>query len=314
MDKISIVMATYNGGRFLKEQLNSLCKQTRIPDEVIVVDDGSTDNTLAILEEFSKVLNLSIHINTNHLGVNGNFEKGLNLCSGDYIMFCDQDDYWLPNKIELMYKKMLEIEDKKTPCIVSSRDTYADINLKESPLLNPYPSYIFYPQNNCDYRETVIKHLSQGCAMMLNRKCLEYILPIPKNEVCYDYYIGFTIAMIGKKYDMKESLMLYRVHGNNVTATTNRNFTNLPKIRYRNVGVVPQHFINTYNKAISEKGNFFIKKRYNYVSRIISLSNDKNSLLKHIILLFSIKHIPIQLRVRSLKNKILNFIFNIHQP
>lgn len=97
MDKISIVMATYNGGRFLKEQLNSLCKQTRIPDEVIVVDDGSTDNTLAILEEFSKVLNLSIHINTNHLGVNGNFEKGLNLCSGDYIMFCDQDDYWLPN-------------------------------------------------------------------------------------------------------------------------------------------------------------------------------------------------------------------------
>lgn len=311
MDKISIVMATYNGGRFLKEQLNSLCKQTRIPDEVIVVDDGSTDNTLAILEEFSKVLNLSIHINTNHLGVNGNFEKGLNLCSGDYIMFCDQDDYWLPNKIELMYKKMLEIEDKKTPCIVSSRDTYADINLKESPQLNPYPSYIFYPKNNCDYRETVIKHLSQGCAMMLNRKCLEYILPIPNNEVCYDYYIGFIVAMIGKKYDMKESLMLYRVHGNNVTASINNNYTQIPKRRHRNPGVVPQHFIDTYNIAISQKQNYFIKERYNYVKRIISLANNNNSIWRHITILFSTPNIPIKLKYTSLKNKLLNFIFQV---
>lgn len=57
----------------------------------------------------------------------------------------------------------------------------------------------------------------------VKQKCLEYILPIPKDQVCYDYYIGFLVAMIGRKYDMKESLMLYRVHGNNVTATINKN-------------------------------------------------------------------------------------------
>lgn len=114
MDKISIIMATYNGGKFLREQLNSLLYQTKRPDEIIVVDDGSTDNTLVILEEFSNVLNLSIHTNTIHLGVNGNFEKGLKLCSGDYIMFCDQDDYWLPNKIELMYKKCLKLRIKNS--------------------------------------------------------------------------------------------------------------------------------------------------------------------------------------------------------
>lgn len=304
-------MATYNGGKFLKEQLNSLFYQTKTPDEIIVVDDGSTDNTLAILKEFSTTLNLFIYVNTSHLGVNGNFEKGLNLCSGDYIMFCDQDDYWLPNKIELMYKKMLEIEDKTIPCIVSSRDTYADISLKESPQLNPYPSYIFYPKNNCDYRETVIKHLSQGCAMMLNRKCLDYILPIPKDKVCYDYYIGFLIAMIGRKYDMKESLMLYRVHGNNVTATINNNSIQTSKKRHRNPGVVPQHFIETFNIAISQRQKYFIKERYNYVKRIISLANDSTSLLKHIIILLNTPHIPIRLKYISLKNKVLNFIFKV---
>ena len=113
-------MATYNGERFLREQLESLYSQTMPPYEVFVSDDHSTDETHKILEEFNKTHGLKYVVNENPLGVNKNFEQAIRSCTGDYIIICDQDDLWFSDKIQKSFEKLREIENGK-PALVSSQ-------------------------------------------------------------------------------------------------------------------------------------------------------------------------------------------------
>lgn len=302
---LSIVMATYNGERFLREQLDSLYRQTLQPDEVLVVDDCSTDGTVGILEEYRRSHGLKYVVNEQNLRVNKNFEKGLKLCSGDYIMFCDQDDVWMDNKIEQMMQRMklLVRENGDIPLIVSSRDTYVDAEM------NVYQSLAM--EEDCDsYRDTVIHHLSQGSAMLLNRRCLNYVFPIPDDDtgICYDIHIGYIVAMIGKKYNMKDSLMYYRVHGNNVTATTVTPVKHkLSFKRHRETSVVPLHMIKCFKNAnmlIAGKVPF---ERLSYVKKITEIAETKNPLYLLWILVRT-PHVSIKKKFRSFYCSLLNII------
>lgn len=98
---ISIAMCTYNGERFIQEQLDSFLKQSRLPDELVVCDDGSQDMTISILEDFCRraPFPVRIFINSANLGYSRNFEKAMSICRGDIIAFSDQDDVWKPQKL-----------------------------------------------------------------------------------------------------------------------------------------------------------------------------------------------------------------------
>lgn len=99
--RISVAMATYNGEKFLYEQLQSLANQQLLPYELVVTDDGSSDSSLELLRSFAETapFTVSIHINEHNLGFSDNFFKAAKLCRGDWVAFCDQDDVWLPNKL-----------------------------------------------------------------------------------------------------------------------------------------------------------------------------------------------------------------------
>ena len=101
--KASIALATYNGERYLQEQLNSFLHQTRLPDEIIACDDCSTDRTMDILESFaiSALFAVYIYRNAINLGYTKNFERAISLCSGDVIFLSDQDDVWFPKRSRL---------------------------------------------------------------------------------------------------------------------------------------------------------------------------------------------------------------------
>lgn len=210
MEKISIAIATYNGGRYLREQLESLYTQTRIPDEVVVVDDHSCDNTQEILEEYRISKGLRYYINDTNLGVNKNFEKSIRLCTGDYIAICDQDDVWLPEKIEKSLDKIKEIEGKGPACI-SSQCNGVDKDLNVVPRRT---------RLSCDtkgVKATLLQDgVSQGCSLMINRKLVDFLKPFPEKWFMYDAYIAYTAACIGEKYNIAEPLMNYRHHANNV--------------------------------------------------------------------------------------------------
>ena len=108
MQTLSIALSTYNGSKFLREQLQSLANQTLLPFEVVITDDCSTDDTLSIIKEFSNVLNIRVFVNDLPLKVTKNFEKAISLCSGDVILMCDQDDIWHPDKLAKIDKYFRE--------------------------------------------------------------------------------------------------------------------------------------------------------------------------------------------------------------
>lgn len=209
---ISVAMATYNGEKYLREQLDSLYAQTRVPDEVVVCDDNSTDSTVQILEEFKNKKGLKYFVNEKSLGVSRNFERAIHACTGDYIAICDQDDVWMPHKIKTLVTKLREIEDESPAC-VSSKSTAVDQSL------NPitYKNNIY--KDSAGIKETILEsHNAQGCTMMMNRKLAEKMKPFPAKKLVYDAYISLLAASIGEKYNIGEALMYYRYHQNNVVA------------------------------------------------------------------------------------------------
>lgn len=212
--KVSVALATYNGSRFLREQLDSLYRQTRLPDEVVVSDDGSTDDTPAILEEYRQRYGLTYSVNEGKHGVNANFFRAISLCSGDYIQICDQDDVWLKNKLQV-HCATLDRMSSDSPSLVSSWMGHIDA---QGERMQPWTSV----SDTDDWRDTLMTtSRGQGCTMMFNRKLKDTVLEVYASNpladtVCYDVLIGFTAAIFGVKNNLGTPLMLYRHHGGNV--------------------------------------------------------------------------------------------------
>src|SRR6056297_1133059 len=111
--KVSVAMATYNGHKYIKEQLDSILSQSRLPDEIVIVDDVSTDDTYSICEEYASLdqVPIKLYKNDTNLGFTKNFERAISLCSGGIIFISDQDDVWKNNKIENMFRLFSEDKD-----------------------------------------------------------------------------------------------------------------------------------------------------------------------------------------------------------
>lgn len=222
-------MPTYNGEKYLREQLESIYNQTLLPDEVVVVDDCSSDGTLKILKEYHDRYGLSYYVNDSNLGYNKNFEKAISLCKGDYIALSDQDDVWFPNKIEVSYKAIQRFPEDK-PALVSSFVEQVDAELK------PVRKNIAKMQEG-DWRLNLTRYNAQGCTLMFNRALLKYILPFPE-DIIYDAYIGLTASMVGNRYYIPQRLEYYRLYGGNSLASS------APKSQY--AFSTQFHFLKAY--------------------------------------------------------------------
>lgn len=211
---ISVAIATYNGDRFLQAQLDSLYAQTHLPDEVVVCDDCSTDGTASILEAYHQKYGLIYHVNERQLGVNANFFKAMSLCKGDFISICDQDDVWLPNKIETLYNHLVRM-NQDVPCVVSSMRKDID---KQGNEIN-----VLHGGYTEGWKATLLTYgRNQGCTMMMNKQVVATILAAIKNipnaltDIYYDEWIAYTAAILGEKHNLPDVLMEYRHHDANV--------------------------------------------------------------------------------------------------
>ena len=216
-------MTTHNGERYLREQLDSLYSQTKVPDEIVVCDDRSKDGTKDILEEYHRKYGLIYYINEMKLGVNKNFEKAIRQCTGDYVAICDQDDVWMPHKIQTCLIKLQEIEGSLPAC-VSSQGLDVDKNLKI--ISKPVKK-----TDTCGLKNNLLgSHNAQGCTMMLNRKLVGLLSDFPSKELMYDGYIGLLAPCVGIKYNISEPLMYYRHHENNVVGKIDNHKPLIPRI------------------------------------------------------------------------------------
>lgn len=301
-DKISVAVTTYNGERFLSEQLDSLYSQTLLPDEIIVVDDCSTDGTIDILETYHKRHGLIYFQNDKNLGINKNFEEAILKCTGDYIALCDQDDVWWPDKIKKSYNKLKVIE-KDQPSVVTSGCIMVDANLKS---LTKQIS-----ENDTDsYYTTLFGHHSQGSSLMMNRAILKYIIPFPSdNKIFYDIFIGLSAAMIGNKYNIAEPLMFYRCHDSNACNRLDGEkipLKQLIKLKFsdRYPDFIPEARFFNMKIVASRQSIYFHPQRTALFNKLMSLDDDL-SLLKKIQIISSIKELRLIKKLESISNTIV---------
>lgn len=219
---IDILMATYNGGSYLEAQLDSIFSQTVQSFTLYVRDDQSNDNTSEILNRYSekfgprmKVLNDGL----GRLGVIRNFFTLLGGSNAEYVMLCDQDDVWLPRKIEITLAKMQEIEfrsGKHTPVLVH---TDLKVVSKELEILG---DSLWQYQNLDPAKDSlsrlVVHNVVTGCTAMINRSHADLTLSaLPEHVMMHDWWFALVATCFGKIDFVTEQTMLYRQHGKNDT-------------------------------------------------------------------------------------------------
>ena len=233
-EKIDILLATYNGEKYLKEQLNSILNQTYKNIRIIISDDCSKDTTPEILKEYQKKDDrIELHIQKNNLGVVKNIEFLLKQVKSPYYMLADQDDYWLPEKAEKSLEKLkeekadlvfgdLEVVDKNLNTMYSSFNDYMLLTRKINKYINSYKVNYLY---NC----------ITGCTVLAKKETIEKIIPLPTNSkrVLHDHWIGLMVALNGKLAYVPEKYIRYRQHGNNEVGTEkiSHGFKKLKQVR-----------------------------------------------------------------------------------
>jgi glycosyltransferase involved in cell wall biosynthesis len=199
-------MATYNGEKFIKEQIDSILVQLRENDEIILSDDGSSDNTVNIVESFN---DSRIRIFRNSFkNLILNFEFALKQAKGDFIFLSDQDDIWLSNKVELCLNHL----------------KYYDIVVSNCKVVNQNLTIInesFFELNNS--KEGLLSNLFKnsylGCCMAFNMKVLKFCVPFPSRIPMHDIWIGFVGKLFFRVKFIHNPLILYRRHGDNESPT-----------------------------------------------------------------------------------------------
>ena len=217
--KIAILMATYNGEKFLREQVDSLHAQTFCDWHLYVHDDGSTDNTIQILTEYHEKYPDKITL-LNYPSQGGpclNFMSMLARIDATYYMFCDQDDVWLPEKIEISHNEMI-IREQESPevGIVICSDLYV-IDEQLSVIAPSMWNYLsIYPQYIKTFRDSGASAIATGCTMLFNQKAKDNSLPCSPFAMMHDCWICLcTLKHQGKLYGIPKQLVFYRQHRNN---------------------------------------------------------------------------------------------------
>ncbi len=229
MSKVQIIMASYCGEAYLRQQLDSILTLQEKNWSLLICDDGSTDNTLSILKEYNEKMpnRIQIHQNETNLGVTKNFLSALMTCvkkeKSDYYMFCDQDDVWFAGRLSIMLKRIKKMEKtygKECPLLVFSDAIVTDekLNIKQ-------PSY--HKTQRLNVKKTDLGHLlmenkCSGCMMLFNYALASKVRVLPNNARFHDWWIALIASAFGHIGYIKEPTLFYRQHKKNLVGSTTR--------------------------------------------------------------------------------------------
>lgn len=214
-NRISVALCTYNGGRFLPQQLASIAQQTRLPDELIVCDDGSTDRTVSMLREFaaSAPYPVRIHENERNLGPAANFERAIRLCEGNLIALSDQDDIWYP--IRLQRSEQEFTAHPQAGLVFSDADVINDRNELTGPTMWQRLGFAGKRKRDLMGGEYLLlaKHrFVTGATMMFRASLRDRCLPIGRGWI-HDEWIALMTAAFFDLRPIDQPLIRYRIHG-----------------------------------------------------------------------------------------------------
>ena len=208
---ISVCMATYNGEKYIEAQLRSILSQLSENDEVIVSDDASTDRTLEVVRQLNDDRIKIVHHETDH-GYTKNFENALKYARGDYIFLSDQDDEWLPEKVNVTLSALKNADFVVSDCITQDEN---------GNVLDPSRFKTFKIKKG--FWRLMIKTRYLGCCMAFKKNVLQAALPFPENSyyIEHDLWLAAVAELYFKVELINQPLIIYKRHGNNTSDAEN---------------------------------------------------------------------------------------------
>jgi hypothetical protein len=231
MNRISIAMCTYNGEKYLHEQLVSIAQQTRLPDELVICDDGSSDSTPELVARFTQSVSFPVRWirNEKNLGSTKNFEQAISLCTGDLIALCDQDDIWLPEKLACQ-AEMLE-GDRDLGGVFSDAQLITGKSQRRNTRL--WASFLFTRSKQKKFRAgqaasiLLSGNVVTGATLMIRASLRSSCLPIPPLWV-HDGWIAWMIVLYSKLGAIDTPLIQYRIHDSQQIGIDGASYARLP--------------------------------------------------------------------------------------
>lgn len=216
-DQVHIVLATYNGENYLREQMDSLLAQTHSNLIIEVCDDGSRDGTVDLVKEYqARDERVHLHQNPHNLGYVKNFLEGMRRSRAPYIMLCDQDDIWRRDKVEVTLDAMQQAEKEGTegPVLVFTNAMNFDSSSGED-------KGLFHESSRLDVKKVDTAHLFMenkciGCTMMMNREVLAYLDELPEEIRVHDWWLALICSHFGSIVYLPEATLRYRQHEGNM--------------------------------------------------------------------------------------------------
>ena len=286
---ISIAMTTFNGEKYIKEQLYSILNQTIHDFELVICDDASSDNTTKIIQETANHdKRIRLYVNPQNIGFKKNFEKAINLCKGEYIALSDQDDIWKPNHLELLFNI---IGNKMVACgnslFIDEKNNILDMTLSHQEALD------YFPDDDIERAYSLIffRNPFQGASMLIKKEFFKKALPIPEKFKFHDSWFAILSCFYGGLNYTQEVITHYRQHSNNVTG--NRKCQRKSRLKHMIVSIIYQNFFQERIYALQS-----IKNRVN------TLTNRQLHFLNKAEDFFS--------RKKTIKGKIANLFFSIY--
>lgn len=283
MKKVAVLLATYNGEKFLEEQINSLINQTYTNFDIIIRDDGSIDQTLKIIEKYEKkypkkIINITDNIPSKKAQKNFFLllKYAFDSKKYDYYMFCDQDDVWLEDKIYLEINKLKSIKGAGlvfTDLMV--------VNEYKETISNSFMTYSKLPNRSLSINELLIQNNMPGCTMAFNDDLVKHI-NLESINLMHDWHIAIVAALFGKTLFIDKPTILYRQHNNNTLGATKysilKKFNDF-KLYQQNINECVRDlnkFYNDYQKKITKEyskmfNDFANIKKSNKFKRVLIL-------------------------------------------
>lgn len=247
-EQVHIVLATYNGERFLREQMDSVLAQTYENITVEVCDDGSTDGTAAIVREYeAQDERVKLHMNPHNLGYVKNFLEGVKRCTAPYVMLCDQDDIWQKDKVEKTLLAMQKAEKKMAgkPVLVFTDAVNFDSETGEE-------LGFFHETSHLDVKKVDTAHLFMenkciGCTMMMNRAILPYLKELPEEIRVHDWWLALICSHFGTIEYVPQATLRYRQHEENQIGGSS--YTGYLKKRLTHIREQRRTLVQTYRQG-----------------------------------------------------------------
>ncbi|MFB3170433.1 glycosyltransferase family 2 protein [Neobacillus sp. 179-C4.2 HS] len=212
--KVSVAMATYNGEKYLEQQIDSILMQLGSDDELIISDDHSSDRTVAIIEKYiNNDHRVKLFMNEES-GVTSNFENAIKRTQNEIIFLSDQDDVWKPEKVSTVKGYY-----KKNPAV---QMIMSDITVVDNQLNTTIDSFYEFRGSRAGVLKNIVKNSYIGCAMSFRKELKKKILPIPRSVPMHDMWIGLVADMNKSALLIPEKLIYYRRHDATVTSVENR--------------------------------------------------------------------------------------------